>query len=103
VNRLSLATTALLICVVSSSAFQKPRSGGVLQGMQANSIAEPVTLQRHIDLVQLQKEADDLARTAQTIPIDMANVRKGTLPKDFILKLKQIEKLSKHLRSEISR
>jgi hypothetical protein len=60
------------------------------------------TMQRQIDLVELQREADDLARTAQTIPLDMASVRKGTLPKDFIQKLKQIEKLSKHLRSQVS-
>lgn len=60
------------------------------------------TMQRRIDLVELQKEADDLARAAQTIPTDMASVRKGTLPKDFIQKLKQIEKLSKHLRSQIA-
>jgi hypothetical protein len=60
------------------------------------------TMQRQIDLVELQKEADDLARTAQTIPLDMASVRKGTLPKDFIQKLKQIEKLSKHLRSQVA-
>jgi len=50
----------------------------------------------------LQKEADDLARTAQTIPADVASVRKGMLPKDVIEKLKQIEKLSKHLRGELA-
>ena len=62
----------------------------------------PATLPRHIDLKQLQKEADDLARTAQTIPTDVASVRKGMLPKDVIEKLKQIEKMSKHLRSELN-
>lgn len=60
------------------------------------------SLQRRIDLLELQKEADDLARTAETIPWDMASVRRGTLPKDFIQKLKQTEKLSKQLRSQIS-
>jgi hypothetical protein len=59
-------------------------------------------LQRHIDLVKLQQEADDLARTAQTIPTDVAGVRRGTLPKDIIEKLKRIEKLSKRLRSELN-
>ncbi len=63
---------------------------------------EQVTLPRHIDLAQLQKEADDLARTAQTIPTDIADVRRGVLPKDVVQKLKQIEKLSKHLRSELN-
>ncbi len=57
---------------------------------------------RRIDLDQLQKEADDLARTAQTIPSDVASVRKGMLPKDVIDKLKQIEKLSKRLRTELN-
>ncbi|MGA2744738.1 MAG: hypothetical protein ABSE44_08605 [Candidatus Sulfotelmatobacter sp.] len=57
---------------------------------------------RRIDLEQLQKEADDLARTAQTIPSDVASVRKGMLPKDVIDKLKQIEKLSKRLRTELN-
>lgn len=62
----------------------------------------PATLSRHIDLDQLQREADDLARTAQTIPSDVASVRKGTLPKDVIEKLKQIEKLSRRLRTELN-
>jgi len=57
---------------------------------------------RHIDYVQVQKEADDLARTAQTIPADVASSRNGMLPKDVIEKLKQIEKLSKHLRNELN-
>lgn len=39
------------------------------------------------------------ARTAQTIPCQVAGVSKGMLPNDVIEKLKEIEKLSKHLRS----
>jgi len=62
----------------------------------------PATPTRHLDLDQLQREADDLARAAQTIPSDVASVRKGMLPKDVIEKLKQIEKLSKHLRTELN-
>jgi hypothetical protein len=60
------------------------------------------TPKRHIDLEQLQREADDLARKAQSIPSDVASVRKGMLPKDVIEKLKQIEKLSKRLRTELN-
>ena len=67
-----------------------------------NKDQPPETQTRRIDLAQLQKEADDLARTAQTIPSDVASVRKGMSPKDVIEKLKQIEKLSKHLRSELN-
>ena len=59
-------------------------------------------LQRRIDPVKLQRDADDLARTAQTIPSDIANIHRGRLPKDTIEKLKEIEKLSKRLRSELN-
>ena len=59
-------------------------------------------VQRRIDPVKLQQDADDLARTAQTIPSDVANIRRGTLPKDTIQKLKEIEKLSKRLRNELN-
>ena len=63
---------------------------------------EQAHLSRRLDLAQLQREADDLAATAQTIPTDVASVRKGMMPKDVIQKLKQIEKLSKHLRGELT-
>jgi hypothetical protein len=62
----------------------------------------PATPSRHIDLEQLQRDADQLARKAQSIPSDVASVRKGMLPKDIIEKLKQIEKLSKRLRTELN-
>jgi hypothetical protein len=57
---------------------------------------------RRVDYEQLQRDADELARTAQTIPSDVTDVRKGMLPKDVIEKLKQIEKLSKRLRAELN-
>jgi hypothetical protein len=59
-------------------------------------------LQRRIDAVKLQRDAEELARTAQTIPSDVASIHRGTLPKDTIQKLKEIEKLSKRLRSELN-
>jgi hypothetical protein len=53
------------------------------------------------DPLQLQRDADELARIAQTIPADIASVRQGMLPKDVNEKLKQVEKLSKRLRTEL--
>jgi hypothetical protein len=69
---------------------------------QSHKTEQPQISTRRIDAAQVQKEADDLARMAQTIPNDVASVRKGMLPKDVIEKLKQIEKLSKHLRTELN-
>lgn len=63
---------------------------------------QPAPLSVHVDMAAMQKEANDLARTAQSIPDDVASLRKGILPKDFTQKLKQIEKLSKRLRSQVS-
>jgi hypothetical protein len=54
-------------------------------------------------VAKLQRDADQLAQLAQSIPADIESVRKGTLPKDVIQKLRQVEKLSKHLRSELTR
>ena len=68
----------------------------------ATTEKSPASPSRHIDMAQLEREAEDLARTAQTIPSDVANVRKGMMPKDVIDKLKQIEKLSKRLRTELN-
>jgi len=63
---------------------------------------QPQSPNRRMDFLQLQRDADQLAHTAQTIPSDVTSVRKGMLPKDVIEKLKQIEKLSKKLRTELN-
>jgi len=69
---------------------------------QSQTKEPPAAPAHQVDPAQLQKDADDLARVAQTIPVDVASVRKGMLPKDVIEKLKQIEKLSKRLRTELN-
>jgi hypothetical protein len=50
----------------------------------------------------LRPDADQLAKLAESIPADVESLRKGMLPKDVIQKLKQIEKLSKSLRSKLA-
>jgi hypothetical protein len=99
----------LLVYVFSSGAQMKdvyipgiPPPPAPLDPDHGKTTPEQPKMQRRIDPVKLQKDADDLALTAQSIPTDIANVRRGTLPKDTIQKLKEIEKLSKRLRSELS-
>lgn len=106
-KKLSFLFVPLLLCTFFNDSLAQKRTLNINPPPSMNSddvkpSTEPADSYRRIDLLQLQKEADDLARTAQTIPSDMASVRRGTLPKDVILKLKQIEKLSKHLRSELN-
>lgn len=105
----ALIAMFLLVCAFPAYAQMKdvyipgipppPASMDPDQGKTADQSKMP---QRHVDLVKLQQEADDLARAAQTIPTDVASVRRGALPKDTIQKLKEIEKLSKRLRSELN-
>lgn len=102
-KNLTLLALTLLLCLSGSTVAQKmsppPASMDPDDGknLPAQSIAP-----KRVDLAQVQRDADALARTAQTIPSDVANVRKGMLPKDVLEKLKQIEKLSKHLRAELN-
>ena len=51
----------------------------------------------------MQEQARELSAIAETIPAAIAEVNRGTLPKDMVDKLKRIEKLSKALRGEIAR
>jgi hypothetical protein len=53
-------------------------------------------------MARLRQDADELARIAQTIPPDVSSIQKGLLPKDMSEKLKQIEKLSKQIRKQLS-
>ena len=108
-NKPAFLTTVVLVCVLCSGAQMKdvyipgvPPPPAPMDPEHGNTAPDNPKLQRHIDPVKLQRDADDLARTAQTIPGDVAGVRQGTLPKDTIQKLKEIEKLSKRLRSELN-
>jgi hypothetical protein len=93
-----------LICIfVGKAQTQKPTYPPPPQPMDTSATPpSPMKRVRPMDFIQLQKEANALADTAQTIPTDVANVRKGIMPKDVIQKLKQIEKLAKRLRSELN-
>jgi|SRR6476646_1008387 len=100
----------VLACAVSTGAQMKdvyspgvPPPPAPLDPDHGKTGADDPRLQRRrIDPAKLQRDADDLARAAQSIPSDVANIRRGTLPKDTLEKLKTIEKLSKRLRSELN-
>jgi len=57
----------------------------------------------HVDPLQLRREAGQVLELSKSIQSDFELVSRGLLPKDTIEKLKKIEKLSKHLRSQIER
>jgi hypothetical protein len=71
---------------------------------QVNQPIEPPmqALKKRIDKDQVRQEADQLRKLADTLPVKIDQVTKGQLPKDLGDNLKQIERLAKHLHSEIT-
>ena len=74
-----------------------------LEAMTEGSVSPAGAPRSSVDTKALQRDADELADLAASVPGGVKNVNKGLLAKDLLQKLKQIEKLSKHLRSELNR
>jgi len=71
---------------------------------QINRPLEPPMFAPHrrINLAQVRDESQELQKLADTIPAQIDQVTSGQLPKDLLANLKRIEKISKHLRSQVS-
>lgn len=72
---------------------------------QTNAPIEPPATfkQKPVDPGLLRQEAKELAKLSAALLSQMDQVSRGKIPKDLGDELKRIEKLAKHLRSEISR
>jgi hypothetical protein len=64
------------------------------------AIPQPSSISKHT--TKLKEEADQLAKLAQSIPADVDKAAKGQVAQDLAARSKQIEKLSKQLRHDIS-
>jgi hypothetical protein len=85
------------------SQHQKP-PGIVTADQQSNQPLEP-PMQPHsrkVDVEQVKQEADELKKLADGVPAQIELLAKNQYPKDLNENLKRIEKLAKHLRSEIT-
>jgi len=69
-----------------------------------NEAMEPpkALVPRRVDPAQLKSEAAELQTLANAMPGEVDQVTKGMLPKDMTENLKKIEKLAKHIRSEVT-
>ncbi|HEV2176163.1 MAG TPA: hypothetical protein VGW33_03025 [Terriglobia bacterium] len=63
---------------------------------------EDITPRRRFNAAQTRKDAEQLATLASKIPGEIDQVSKGALPKDLNQQLKQIGKLAKRLRGEVT-
>ena len=74
------------------------------QAQELDKDTAPRTTQaQRPNLVQMQRDARELATLARSIPLDIDLTARGLLAKDLASRLKKIEKLAKQLRGEISR
>ena len=95
------------VLLLQNSAGQAPKTPPVIQPPtrpQAPALPVEVTgeLRAPMNAARLKEEADQLAKLAQSIPADVDKAAKGQVAQDLAARLKQIEKLSKELRREIS-
>jgi len=100
----SLCGAAFCACLAAGQ--RTPVPPGV---READKLPQPADIPPQIkpmhsvaDPAQLQREAAELSRLAQSIPSQIDQVVKGGLPKDLGEQLKRIEKLSRQLRKEVS-
>jgi phage terminase small subunit len=92
-----------MLVVLPLSQHAKPT--GIRTGdQQANQPLEP-PMQPHsrkIDVEQVKKEADELKKLADGVPAQIEQVAKNQYPKELNENLKRIERLAKHLRTEVT-
>ena len=99
---LSLVISCLIPATTGGQA--RPIPPGIREAdKQSNKpLDPPLIAQPGLDPAKLKQEADELAQLSAGLPSDLTRVAHGQLPKDLADKLKRIEKLAKHLRSELS-
>lgn len=92
-----------LFLVFPLSQHAKP-PGIVTADQQSNQPIEPPMeiRNRKLDVNQVKQEAEELKKLADAVPAQIDMVTKNQLPKDLNDNLKRIERLAKHLRSEVT-
>lgn len=93
-----------ILLIPEAAAPQQVKPPGIVQGDQeANQQLEPPMppQPKKINVAEVKQESQELQVLADKIPGEIQQVTNGELPKDLSDNLKKIEKLSKHLRSEV--
>ena len=90
---------------ISAPPVQHPKPPGITTAdQQSNQGLEP-PMEMHkqkLNVEQVKQEADELKKLADGVPAQIEMVTKNQYPKDLSENLKRIERLAKHLRSEVT-
>jgi hypothetical protein len=102
---LCIVTLLLLIAPVSGTLGQRVKPPGIVTAdQQSNQTVEPPIemRSRKMNVDQVKQEADELKKLADGVPAQIELVTKNQYPKDLTDNLKRIERLAKHLRTEVT-
>ncbi len=103
-----LLFVVFVLVLFAGATLQRPVPPGLRQSEQAEqqgerNIPPPMNQPVKPSFAQVQHDADQLASLARALPDEVGQLAKGTRPKDLDQKLRDIEKLSKRLRSNLRR
>lgn len=73
------------------------------QELSVQHHATPEEIRDRAGSVQFQKDVKELSDLCAAVPRDMDGLKQGILPKEVIGRLKRMEKLSKHVREQLTR
>ena len=95
----------LFLAVSAGSVAQQNQNinFGHPQEISVQHHATPEEMRDRFANVQLQKDVKELSELCNSVPHDMEALKQGALAKDVIDRLKRMEKLSKHVREQLTR
>jgi len=91
-----------LLCCITLLAGAQGQPPMPMQHIEAKVEQSPSNLPRkQLDHPLLKKQSEELASLASSLPLQVAQVKQGLLPKDLENRLTRIEKLAKQMRKEL--
>ena len=100
--RIVLLTPALL-CTYWPVATQTVNMNRPSDVPATQTVISAETLRSRLQLVQFQKDLDELTALYSSVATDLNQVKGGVLPKDLLEKMNRAEKLSKRVRQELTK
>ena len=95
----------LLFVPITATLGQRAKPPGIVTADQQSnqSVEPPMEMRsRKMNVDQVRQEADELKKLADGVPAQIEQVTKNQYPKDLADNLKRIERLAKHLRTEVT-
>ena len=98
---ISSSLVLLLMCLAAVTQTVNMNRPSDLPSTQ--QVLTPEVLRARLQNVQFQKDLDDLAALYSSLATDLNQVKEGKLPKDLPERMNRAEKLSKHVRQELTK